>query len=121
MNFKEGAKDCKSCHSGHENLGEGKCVLCHVDRTPGKNREMNGRLEFRFNEPGIFNADKATKKTTAAMPRFDHASAGHAGHECAECHRADNVDRATRVLDVEWPAFDEDACVKCHVRERFHR
>jgi hypothetical protein len=121
MGFKDSANDCKACHTGHENLGEGKCVLCHVDRTPGKNRELNGRLEFRFNEPGIFNPAKATTKTTAAMKPFDHRSAGHANHDCAECHAAANVDNATRVLDVAWPAFDEDACVKCHVAERFHR
>jgi hypothetical protein len=121
MNFKEGTSDCKACHAGHENLGEGKCVLCHVDRAPGKNRELNGRLEFRHSEPGIFDKEKATTKTTAAMRRFDHKSVGHAGHECAECHRAETIDGATRVLDVAWPAFDDDACVKCHVRERFHR
>jgi hypothetical protein len=121
MTFREGAKDCKACHGGHENLGEGKCVLCHVDRTPGRNRVLAGKLEFRFNEAGIFDRAKATKKTTAAMPRFDHASPGHQGKDCAECHRAENVDGATRVLDVAWPAFDEDACVKCHVLERFHR
>jgi hypothetical protein len=121
MGFKDGAKDCKACHTGHENLGEGKCVLCHVDRTPGVNRELNGRLEFRFSEPGIFNPAKATKKTTAAMKPFDHRSPGHANHECTECHAKENVDGATRVLDVAWPAFDEDACVKCHVAERYHR
>jgi hypothetical protein len=121
MDFKAGAADCKSCHTGHENLGEGKCVLCHVDRTPGVNRELNGRLEFRFNEPGIFNPAKATKKTTAAMKPFDHKSPGHANHECAECHRTADIDGATRVKDVAWPAFDEDACVRCHVTERFHR
>lgn len=121
MGFREGAKDCKACHTGHENLGEGKCVLCHVDRAPGVNRELNGRLEFRFSEPGIFNPAKALTKTTAAMKPFDHRSAGHANHECAECHKPENVDGATRVLDVAWPAFDEDACVKCHVTERFHR
>jgi hypothetical protein len=121
MTFREGAKDCKACHTGHENLGEGKCVLCHVDRTPGVNRELNGRLEFRFNEPGVFNPAKATKKTTAAQPRFVHTSPGHAGRECAECHRAETVDAARRVLDVAWPAFDEDACVKCHVQTRYHR
>jgi len=121
MTFTAGAKDCKACHTGHENLGEGKCVLCHVDRAPGVNRVIDGKLEFRFSEPGIFNAEKATKKTTAAMPRFDHKSAGHKDHACAECHAAPNVDQATRVLDVTWPAFDDDACVKCHVRERFHR
>jgi hypothetical protein len=121
MGLREGAADCKSCHTGHENLGAGKCVLCHVDRTPGVNRDLGGRLEFRFSEPGIFNPAKATKKTAAAIKTFDHASAGHTGHECAECHSASNVDGAARVLDVTWPAFDEDACVKCHVRERFHR
>lgn len=121
MGFRDGAVDCKACHTGHENLGEGKCVLCHVDRTPGVNREMKGRLEFRFSEPGIFNRDKATTKTTAAMPRFVHTSAGHKDHACAECHAAANVDQASRVLDVAWPAFDEDACVKCHVQTRFHR
>jgi hypothetical protein len=121
MGFREGAKDCRACHTGHENLGEGKCVLCHVDRTPGVNRELNGRLEFRKNEPGIFNRAKATTKTAAAMARFDHGSRGHKDHDCATCHRADDVDKATRVLDVAWPAFDEESCVKCHVRERFHR
>ena len=121
MGLREGAADCKSCHKGHENLGGGKCVLCHVDRTPGVNRDLGGHLEFRFSEPGIFNAAKATKKTTAAMKTFDHGSPGHAKHECAECHTAKSVDAATRVLDVAWPAFDEDACVKCHLRERFHR
>jgi len=121
MGLREGAADCKSCHTGHENLGEGKCVLCHVDRTPGTNRDLGGRLEFRFNEPGIFNASKATKKATAAIGTFDHASPGHAKRECSECHSASNVDGAARVLDVTWPAYDEDACVKCHVRERFHR
>ncbi len=121
MGFREGAKDCKACHTGHESVGEGKCVLCHVDRAPGKNREINGRLEFRFNEPGIFNPEKALKKSAAAIGPFDHASAGHAKSECAGCHREEHADRATRVLDVAWPAFDEDSCVKCHVRERFHR
>lgn len=121
MGLREGAADCKSCHTGHENLGGGKCVLCHVDRTPGVNRDLGGRLEFRFSEPGIFNPKKATKKATAAITTFDHKSPGHANHQCADCHSASNVDGAARVLDVKWPAFDEDACVKCHVRERFHR
>ncbi len=121
MTFETGATDCKACHTAHENVGEGRCAVCHVDRTPGKNREVDGRVEYRFNEPGIFEKSKATTKTTAAMALFDHRSRGHAGRECAECHRAENVDQATRVLDVTWPAFDEDACVKCHVRERFHR
>ena len=121
MGFREGAKDCKACHSGHENLGEGKCVLCHVDRTPGRNKEFGGRVEYRFSDPGIFDPAKAVTKTTAAIRTFDHTSRGHAGHECGECHAAPSVDGVRRVLDVAWPAFDEDACVKCHVRERFHR
>lgn len=121
MGFRDGAKDCKACHTGHESVGEGKCVLCHVDRAPGKNREVNGRLEFRFSEPGIFNPEKALTKTAAAIGQFVHTSPGHAKHECAECHRAEHADQATRVLDVAWPAFDDDSCVKCHVRERFHR
>ncbi len=121
MGFVEGAQDCTSCHKGHENLGQGKCVLCHVDRTPGVNVDEAGRTVFRFNDPGIFDPEKRTTKSAPAQERFDHGSPGHADHACTECHDEGVVDQTERVLDVPWPAFDADACVLCHMKERYHR
>jgi len=128
MGLREGAKDCTACHAGHEHLGEGKCVLCHVDRASAANRDAEGGLVFRTNDPGIFDRAKATVKRTNEVRGFDHFSPGHAepasdptGAGCADCHDAAATDASQRVLDVPWPGHADRTCVACHVRTRFHR
>ena len=121
MGFRAGTQDCSACHTRHANVGQGRCVLCHVDRGYEGNRRPDGRLDFVFQEEGIFAREKAVVKTTAAIAAFDHGSPGHAGRACAECHDEAAVDPAERVLDVPWPAVDEASCVACHALERYHR
>lgn len=121
MTFVPETKNCMECHSGHENVGENKCVICHIDREHEGNRDAQGRVIFRFNEAGIFNREKATTKTTARIEDFDHFSPGHLDHDCADCHDTQAVDETERVADVPWPAHDEASCIKCHMRTRYHR
>lgn len=121
MGFREGTADCSACHQRHANIGQGRCVLCHVDRAFEGNQRADGRLDFVYQEQGIYDREKAVTKTTTPIPRFDHGSAGHVGHPCSECHAEDVVDGAQRVLDVPWPAVDDASCVKCHAIERYHR
>ncbi|MCG3136151.1 MAG: hypothetical protein HMLKMBBP_03991 [Planctomycetes bacterium] len=129
MTLRAGVSDCSACHAGHESLGEGKCVLCHVDRaSPANTRD--GKLVYRTLETGIFDAasPKAARKTVAPIESFRHFSDGHAEpsgasgeRTCVPCHDAASIDRATRVLDVPLPGAAERGCLECHVRERFHR
>ena len=121
MGFREGTQDCRACHERHANTGQGRCVLCHVDRGFEGNQRPDGRLDFVYQEAGIYNPEKAVTKSTTTIPKFDHFSPGHENHECAECHDAAVVDGAQRVLDVPWPAVDDASCVKCHAIARYHR
>jgi len=121
MGFREGALDCTACHERHANIGQGRCVLCHVDRHFEGNRRPNGRLDFVYQEEGIFNREKAVTKTSLAIANFDHGSSGHRDHPCDECHDAAAIDQTERVLDAAWPAYDEASCVKCHALTRYHR
>jgi len=121
MGFREGALDCTACHERHANIGQGRCVLCHVDREFEGNQRPNGRLDFVYQEEGIFNREKAVTKTTLAIADFDHGSPGHLDHACEECHDALKIDTTERVLDAAWPAYDEASCVKCHALTRYHR
>ncbi len=121
MGFREGTLDCTACHERHANIGQGRCVLCHVDREFEGNKRANGRLDFVYQEEGIFNREKAVTKTTLAIAKFDHRSPGHVDHACSECHDAEAIDVTERVLTAAWPAYDEASCVKCHALERYHR
>jgi hypothetical protein len=128
MSLREGVADCTACHAGHESLGGGKCVLCHVDRQAPQNKDARGMTLYRRNEAGIFAREKAVTKTSAPVRGFEHFSRGHAadssdptGAACAKCHEKDAVNMASRVLDVAWPGATEKACLECHVRERYHR
>lgn len=128
MGLREGVADCSGCHKAHENLGGGRCALCHVDRRSPANRDDRGRFLYRANEAGIFAREKATLKRTAPVRWFDHFSPGHAvasddpaGAGCATCHDAKSVDSAERVADVAWPGATDPSCVVCHVRTRYHR
>ncbi len=121
MGLREGTTDCRACHERHANIGQGRCVLCHVDRRFEGNRRADGRLDFVYQEQGIYDPAKAVTKTTTPIPEFDHMSDGHSGHECAACHPVDVVDGAERVLDLPWPAVDDASCVQCHAVERYHR
>jgi len=57
------AEDCKACHTRHENLGQGKCALCHLDRAHPGNLGRDGAVAaYRFNEEGIFDRAKAGTK-----------------------------------------------------------
>ena len=124
LSGKDGVLDCRACHKGHENVGQGKCVICHADRTGGgpnfvgKDRKT---FVFRMNEAGIFNREKATMKREPVIERFDHLSRGHREHDCGECHDPTKTDQSERVLTVPWPRFDDPSCVECHVQERYHR
>jgi hypothetical protein len=121
MGYREGTLDCSACHTRHANIGQGRCVLCHVDRGFEGNQRPDGRLDFLYQEEGIYNPEKAVTKTTTPIPKFDHFSPGHEGHACSECHAEDVVDGTDRVLDVPWPAVDDQSCVECHAIERYHR
>ncbi len=121
MGYRDGALDCSACHQRHANVGQGRCVLCHVDRQFAGNRRPDGRIDFVYQEEGIFDRAKAVTKTTAAIAKFDHFSRGHVDSGCEDCHDTAKVDAAERVLDVAWPAVDEASCVKCHALERYHR
>jgi len=121
MTFKEGAADCSSCHTRHENLAEGKCVLCHLDRANEGNRGPDGKTRYRFMERGIFEATAGTMKPAGTVEKFDHFSRGHVNGKCADCHEEKAVDGSRRVLDVPLPKPDAMSCVECHNRTRFHR
>jgi hypothetical protein len=121
MEFKPGAADCSSCHTRHENLAEGKCVLCHLDRANEGNRGPEGKVRYRFLERGIFEATAATMKPRGTVEKFDHFSRGHAAGKCADCHEEKAVDGARRVLAVPLPKPDAASCVECHNRTRYHR
>jgi hypothetical protein len=121
MGFKPGTADCSSCHQRHENLAEGKCALCHLDRGHEQNRGPDGKVRYRFLERGIFEASAATKKPRGAVEKFDHFSRGHVGGKCADCHEEKAVDGSRRVLDVPLPKPDAASCAECHNRTRYHR
>lgn len=124
LSGEEAINDCLACHSGHENVGQGKCVICHVDRTaggPNWTGPNKSAFVFRFNEAGIFNREKGTTKTEPVIARFDHGSIGHEDSACDVCHPADSIDPKARVLDVAYPRFDDPSCVECHVQTRYHR
>ena len=121
MAYRPGTADCASCHTRHENVGGGKCALCHLDRAHEGNRGPEGRVRYRFNERGIFEAAAATLKPGGAVPKFDHSSRGHDGRKCADCHDEKAVDAADRVSAIPLPRPDAPACFDCHNRTRFHR
>jgi hypothetical protein len=121
MAFRPGTADCSACHTRHENVGEGKCALCHLDRAYEGNRGPDGKVRYRFNERGIFEASAATTKPRGAVERFDHFSRGHRDGKCSLCHDEKAVDPADRVLDVPLPRPDAPACLECHQRTRYHR
>jgi hypothetical protein len=121
MALKPGTADCASCHTRHENVGEGKCALCHLDRAYEGNRGPEGKFRYRFNERGIFDPAAAVKKPAGSSAKFDHFSSGHKGKDCAACHDAKAVDGSDSVLAVPLPAADAPACVECHARTRYHR
>ena len=121
MGLKPGAADCLSCHTRHENLAEGKCVLCHLDRSHEGNRGPDGKARYRFMERGIFEASAATMKPRGVVEKFDHFSPGHVTGKCADCHEEKAVDGSKRVLEVPLPKHDAPACISCHNRTRYHR
>jgi hypothetical protein len=121
MALRPGTADCASCHTRHENVGEGKCALCHLDRAHEANRGPDGKVRYRFNERGIFDPAAATTKPRSPVAKFDHFSPGHDGKQCSLCHDDRAVDRAESVLAVPLPGPDAPACVECHQRTRYHR
>ncbi len=120
MTFKDGTQDCSACHTRHASVGRGLCAVCHVDRAYEGNQK-NGRLQYVYNERGIFDLAEAVTKTVPAQKEFDHGSPGHVDHPCAECHDTGALDSTGRVTEVAWPANDEDSCVECHALTRYHR
>lgn len=129
MALKKGTEDCTACHAGHDALGGGKCAICHVDRASEKNvdKTTGALIGYNTSEAGIFNRERAVKKTSHPVQRFNHFSRGHKpdagakGDGCEDCHDAKSIDATDRVLDIPWPGHADPSCVECHVKERYHR